>query len=102
MGAAKKDNKVSAAAFNIVDDCATTQADIAKVISEVVGVEAGFHGTLISTFAKMNMGDVIVDVNEKVCRLPPPAIVLFVVLTTTRPPSTSKGGPLSSRPATLP
>lgn len=67
-GAAKKDDKVSAAVFSIVDDCDTSQAEIAKVIAQVVGVEAGFHGSLISTFAKMNMSDVIEDVNDKVRR----------------------------------
>ncbi|KAK4698968.1 hypothetical protein P7C70_g7303, partial [Phenoliferia sp. Uapishka_3] len=64
-GAAKKEDSVTAAVFNIVDDCSTTQAEIAKVIAEVVGVESGFHGSIISTFAKMNFGDVIEDVNDK-------------------------------------
>ncbi|KAM0754794.1 hypothetical protein T439DRAFT_321839 [Meredithblackwellia eburnea MCA 4105] len=64
-GAAKKDSDITAPVFSIVDDGETTTAQIAKVIAEVVGVEAGFHGTLISQFAKMNMKDVIEDVNEK-------------------------------------
>lgn len=68
-GAAKKEETgVRAAVFNVVDEGETTQGSFAKIISEVVGVEAGFHGSLISTFAKMNMGDVIEDVNEKVRR----------------------------------
>lgn len=65
-GAAKKEDKVRAAVFTVVDDGQTTQKEIAKVIEEVVGVEAGFHGSIISSFAKLNMGDVLEDVNDKV------------------------------------
>ncbi|ORY74263.1 hypothetical protein BCR35DRAFT_293345 [Leucosporidium creatinivorum] len=63
--AAKKEDKVRAAVFSVVDDGETTQKEIAKVIEEVVGVEAGFHGSIISSFAKLNMGDVLEDVNDK-------------------------------------
>lgn len=65
-GAAKKKDVVRAAVFNLVDDAATTQGLIAKVISEVVGVDAGFHGSIISSFARLNMSDVLEDVNDKV------------------------------------
>lgn len=65
-GAAKKEDKIRAAVFSVVDDGETTQKEIAKVIEEVVGVEAGFHGSIISSFAKLNMGDVLEDVNDKV------------------------------------
>lgn len=64
-GAAKKEDAARAVVFNLVDDGATTQADIAKAVGEAVGVESGFHGTIISSFAKLNMGDVLEDVNEK-------------------------------------
>ncbi|SCV67661.1 BQ2448_5272 [Microbotryum intermedium] len=65
QGAARKGDKVKAAVFTLVDDGNTVQADIAKVIGETIGVEAGFHGSIISSFAKLNMGDVLEDVNEK-------------------------------------
>lgn len=65
-GAAKKEDKIRAAVFSVCDDGETTQKEIAKVIEEVVGVEAGFHGSIISSFAKLNMGDVLEDVNDKV------------------------------------
>lgn len=68
-GAAKKEEKIRAAVFSVVDDGETTQKEIAKVIEEVVGVEAGFHGSIISSFAKLNMGDVLEDVNDKVSLL---------------------------------
>ena len=64
-GAAKKEDKMETVVFNLVDDGGTTQADIAKAVGEAVGVEAGFHGTIISSFAKLNMGDVLEDVNDK-------------------------------------
>ncbi|SGY16512.1 BQ5605_C012g06891 [Microbotryum silenes-dioicae] len=65
QGAAKKGDKVTAAVFTLADDGDTVQANIAKLIGETIGVEAGFHGSIISSFAKLNMGDVLEDVNEK-------------------------------------
>ena len=64
-GAAKKEDSARAVVFSLVDDGSTTQADIAKAVGEAVGVESGFHGTIISSFAKLNMGDVLEDVNDK-------------------------------------
>jgi hypothetical protein len=65
---AKKDEEISAAVFCAVDDCETTQKEIATVIQEVVGVKSGFHGSVISGFAKLNLGDVVEDANDKVPR----------------------------------
>ncbi|BGP38313.1 hypothetical protein JCM10450v2_002259 [Rhodotorula kratochvilovae] len=65
LGAAGKDEQVKAAVFSACDDGETTQRDIARVIEEVVGVKSGFHGSVISTFARMNIGEVVEDVNEK-------------------------------------
>ncbi|BGP23139.1 hypothetical protein JCM10295v2_002033 [Rhodotorula toruloides] len=62
---AKKDDEVSAAVFCAVDDCETTQKKIASVIQEVVGVKSGFHGSVISSFAKLNLEDVVEDANDK-------------------------------------
>ncbi|GAA6042678.1 hypothetical protein JCM8097_003740 [Rhodosporidiobolus ruineniae] len=62
---AKKSDSVRAAVFNAVDDGETTQKEIARIVEEVVGVKSGFHGSIISSFAKMNMSDVVEDVNDK-------------------------------------
>ncbi|KAM0788503.1 hypothetical protein ACM66B_001634 [Microbotryomycetes sp. NB124-2] len=64
-GAAKSTEQVTAPVFEIVDDCETEQRQIAKLISQVIGVECGFHNSIISSFAKLNMEDVLEDVNEK-------------------------------------
>lgn len=63
---AKKEEEVRCVVFNVVDEGGTTQADIARITGEVVGIPVGFHGKLISSFAKLNMSDVVEDVNEKV------------------------------------
>ena len=64
---ALKDAKVRAVVFSACDDGETTQRDIASVIEKGVGgVKSGFHGSIISTFAKMNMQEVAEDVNDKV------------------------------------
>lgn len=65
-GASRKEDKVRAAVFTLVDDGETSQKEVAKVIEEVVGVESGFLGSVVSQFAKMNLSDVLEDVNEKV------------------------------------
>ncbi|GAA5872671.1 hypothetical protein JCM8547_003726 [Rhodosporidiobolus lusitaniae] len=65
VGAAAKEDVVRAAVCNAVDDGETSQKEIASVIESVVGVKSGFHGSIISSFAKMNMKDVVEDVNEK-------------------------------------
>ncbi|GAA5834684.1 hypothetical protein JCM9279_007081 [Rhodotorula babjevae] len=63
---ALKDSKVRAVVFSACDDGETTQRDIAAVIEKGVGgVKSGFHGSIISTFAKMNMQEVAEDVNDK-------------------------------------
>lgn len=51
--------------FNIVDKGATTQGVMADVIGEVFGIETGFQGQLISTFAKLNLDSVVDDVNDE-------------------------------------
>ncbi|GAA5840634.1 hypothetical protein JCM11251_004173 [Rhodosporidiobolus azoricus] len=63
--ATKEDGDLRAAVFNAVDDGATTQKEVARIIEEVVGVKSGFHGGVISAFAKLNMSDVVEDVNDK-------------------------------------
>lgn len=52
--------------FNVEDGGATNQKTIAKMIEDSVGVKTGFHGSIVSTFAKINLSDVVEDANEKV------------------------------------
>jgi hypothetical protein len=50
--------------FNVVDKGNTCQGTIAEIISQVFKIETGFHGTLISTFAKLNLDSVVDDIND--------------------------------------
>lgn len=52
--------------FNIVDKGATTQGAMADIIGQVFGIDTGFQGQIISTFAKMNLDSVVDDVNDEV------------------------------------
>lgn len=63
--AARKTESCAAPVFTLVDDGDVTQSKIASVIESVVGVPTSFVGTLVSQFAKMNMSDVLEDVNDK-------------------------------------
>lgn len=51
--------------FNIVDHGDSTQGTYAKIIATVFGIKTGFHGTLISQFARLNMNSVIDDLNDE-------------------------------------
>lgn len=66
LGAATKSDTVKAVVLTACDDGETTQRDIAKVIEDVVGVKSGFHGSVISSFAKLNIAEVAEDANDKV------------------------------------
>lgn len=50
--------------FNIVDKGATTQGALADIIAQIFGIKTGFQGSIISTFAKMNLDSVVDDVND--------------------------------------
>lgn len=50
--------------FNIVDKGETTQGKLAEIIGQIFGIETGFQGQLISTFAKLNMNKVVDDIND--------------------------------------
>lgn len=52
--------------FNVVDKGVTTQGVMADIIGQVFGIETGFQGQLISTFARLNMDSVVDDVNDEV------------------------------------
>lgn len=51
--------------FNVVDKGVTTQGTMADIIGEVFGISTGFQGSLISTFAKLNLDSVVDDVNDE-------------------------------------
>lgn len=51
--------------FNVVDKGATTQGAMAELIGQIFGIKTGFQGTLISSFAKLNMDSVVEDVNDE-------------------------------------
>ncbi|KAK5956422.1 hypothetical protein OHC33_002999 [Knufia fluminis] len=50
--------------FNIVDHGETSQGMLAKFVAEVFGIQTGFHGTIVSQFAKLNLEHVVDDLNE--------------------------------------
>ncbi|KAL1296686.1 hypothetical protein AAFC00_000162 [Neodothiora populina] len=51
--------------FNIVDKGNTNQGTIASIFADVFGIETGFQGTLINTFARLNLEHVVDDVNDE-------------------------------------
>lgn len=51
--------------FNVVDHGATTQGVMADLVGDIFGIETGFQGQLVSTFARMNMDSVVDDVNDE-------------------------------------
>lgn len=52
--------------FNVVDQGQTSQGIMADLIHEIFGIETGFQGQLVSTFARLNMDSVVDDVNDEV------------------------------------
>jgi hypothetical protein len=52
--------------FNVVDKGQTSQGAMAEIVGQVFGIQTGFQGQLISTFARMNMDSVVDDVNDEV------------------------------------
>ena len=52
--------------FNIVDHGQTCQGTLADVVSKVFNIKTGFQGSLISQFAKMNLENVVDDLNEDI------------------------------------
>lgn len=41
------------------------QGVVARIMHEVFNIETGFHGTLISAFARLNMDHVVDEVNDE-------------------------------------
>jgi hypothetical protein len=52
--------------FNVVDKGQTSQGTMAEIIGQIFGIETGFQGQLVSTFARLNMDSVVDDVNDEV------------------------------------
>jgi hypothetical protein len=52
--------------FNIVDKGQTSQGTMAEIIGHIFDIETGFQGSLISTFARLNMDSVVDDVNDEI------------------------------------
>jgi hypothetical protein len=52
--------------FNMVDKGQTSQGTMADIIGQLFGIQTGFQGQLISTFARLNMDSVVDDVNDEV------------------------------------
>ncbi|KAF9886810.1 hypothetical protein FE257_011057 [Aspergillus nanangensis] len=52
-------------AFNVVDHGNTRQEDVAIAMKTVFGLKCSFLGSLVSQFAKLNMDDVVDDMNEE-------------------------------------
>ncbi|KAL6704753.1 hypothetical protein ACN47E_007674 [Coniothyrium glycines] len=51
--------------FNIVDHGNTTQKQTAQIMHDIFNIGTGFHGTLISAFARLNLDHVVDEVNDE-------------------------------------
>ncbi|RKF74341.1 putative nad dependent epimerase dehydratase family protein [Golovinomyces cichoracearum] len=52
--------------FNIVDKGNTNQGKIVEILANIFQIKTGFQGTIASNFARMNIGSVVDDINQKV------------------------------------
>ena len=53
-------------AFNIADQGDTSQGTLAAIFGSIFRIPTGFQGTVVSTFAKLNLESVVDDVNEEI------------------------------------
>jgi len=51
--------------FNLVDQGNTSQGTMAKLMHDIFNINTGFHGTIISAFARLNLDHVVDDVNDE-------------------------------------
>ncbi|KAG2226452.1 hypothetical protein INT45_014196 [Circinella minor] len=51
--------------FNLSDKEDTDQETINKHLRDIFGIETGYHGSVVSSFAKLNLDSVTEDINEK-------------------------------------
>lgn len=61
----KKDDPSSPRIFNVVDHGDTTRGDIGDALEKTFDVKINFAGTLMSTFAKFSIDDILDDANEE-------------------------------------
>ncbi|RMZ88973.1 hypothetical protein DV736_g3809, partial [Chaetothyriales sp. CBS 134916] len=52
--------------FNVVDHGETSQGVLADIVAKVFDIKTGFQGSLISQFAKLNLENVVDDLNEDI------------------------------------
>jgi nucleoside-diphosphate-sugar epimerase len=53
------------AIYNLADKGDTNQGDFNDILSKIFGIETGYHGTIVSNLAKVNLKSVAEDVNDK-------------------------------------
>ncbi|KAI6250317.1 hypothetical protein HI914_01611 [Erysiphe necator] len=51
--------------FNVVDNGDSSQGKIAELVGKIFNIKTGFHGVAINSFARLNLGGVVDDLNEK-------------------------------------
>ncbi|KAJ4345429.1 uncharacterized protein N0V89_011559 [Didymosphaeria variabile] len=57
--------RTSPQTFNIADHGNTSQGHMASLMHDTFNIGTGFHGALISTFARMNLDHVVDEVNDE-------------------------------------
>jgi hypothetical protein len=55
--------------YNLADKGDTDQGMMNELIKDIFCISTGFQGTVLSSFAKMNLESVTEEVNDKVCGL---------------------------------
>ncbi|CCX30165.1 hypothetical protein FPQ18DRAFT_57416 [Pyronema domesticum] len=51
--------------FNIVDSGDTNQGSMQAIISKIFNIKTGFHGTIVSNFAKLNLNSAVDEENDE-------------------------------------
>lgn len=51
--------------YNLADKNDTDQESIASILREIFGIKTGYQGTIVSNFAKLNLGAVTEEINDK-------------------------------------
>ncbi|XP_003388585.1 PREDICTED: uncharacterized protein LOC100639369 [Amphimedon queenslandica] len=60
-----KDTGANGEIYNVVDQGHSTQGSISELVSTIFGIRYGYHGTVLSNLARLNMTDVVDGSNEK-------------------------------------
>ncbi|KAI8068321.1 hypothetical protein BC940DRAFT_299695 [Gongronella butleri] len=61
----ERKDKSAVPVFNLADKQDTDQETINTLLRQIYGIQTGYHTSIVSTFAKMNLNSVVEDVNEK-------------------------------------